>query len=76
MAWVNFAQSDSATARPLLEEALALFREVADREGIADSFYLSGQLALSQGDTAMARSLAEESVLLNKEMGRRWGVAM
>jgi predicted ATPase/class 3 adenylate cyclase/DNA-binding CsgD family transcriptional regulator len=76
LADVLFAsQGDQAIVRSLLEEGLALSREVGDKEAIADSFVLSGQLALNQGDTATASSLAEESLVLNREIGKLEGVA-
>jgi predicted ATPase/DNA-binding CsgD family transcriptional regulator len=70
LAWVLFlSQGDPATVHSLIEECLVLFRELGDKEAIAFSFYVSGQIALSQGDAAAARSLAEESVVLYREMG-------
>src|SRR5438128_6348093 len=69
------SQGDQARVRSLLEERLALSREIGFKEGIAASLLYLGQLALGQGDGATARSLAEESVVLYKEMGHRHGTA-
>ena len=66
---------DARDVHALLEESLALYRELGDKEGIADSYALSGQLALSRGDVARARSLLQESVALSREMGLRWHAA-
>jgi predicted ATPase/DNA-binding CsgD family transcriptional regulator len=75
LTWVLFlSQGDSATVHSLIEKCLVLFRELGDKEAIAFSFYVSGQVALSQGDAAAARSLAEESVVLYKELGYRQGM--
>ncbi len=72
LAWVLFvSQSDSVTIHSLLEEGIALRRELDDKESIADSFILSGELALSQGDAITARSLVEEGVVLTREIGDR-----
>jgi predicted ATPase/class 3 adenylate cyclase/DNA-binding CsgD family transcriptional regulator len=70
-----YSQDDQALVRALLEESLALLREVGYKEGIADSFILSGQLALSQGDAATANSLAEESLVLNRDIREPQGIA-
>ncbi len=55
----------------LLEESLALWKELGSQSGIALWSYLAGQVALRQDDTAQARSLLEESVVLFKNMGDR-----
>ncbi|HEX6556060.1 MAG TPA: protein kinase [Ktedonobacteraceae bacterium] len=65
------SQGDQALLRSLLEEGLTLFKELDEKEGIANSYALSGQLALSRGDTTTARSQLEESVLLYREIGNR-----
>jgi predicted ATPase/DNA-binding CsgD family transcriptional regulator len=66
---------DQAQVPSLLEECLAVSREIGFTQGIAAAFGLAGQVALGQGDLVMARSLAEESVKLYKEMGHRHGTA-
>jgi len=69
------SQSDQAQVPSLLEECLAISREIGFTQGIAASFWLSGQVALGQGDLITAHSLAEKSVVLYKEMGYRHGTA-
>jgi DNA-binding CsgD family transcriptional regulator len=69
------SQSDQARVPSLLEECLAVSREISFKEGIAASFWLSGQAALGQGDLVTARPLAEKSVALYREMGHRHGTA-
>ena len=66
---------DQAQVPSLLEECLAVSREIGFTQGIAAAFGLAGQVALGQGDLVMARSLAEESVKLYKEMGHWHGTA-
>ncbi|HJT55687.1 MAG TPA: LuxR C-terminal-related transcriptional regulator, partial [Ktedonobacteraceae bacterium] len=63
------------TIRSLLEEGLALYRQLGDKDGIANAYSLSGQLALHVGDVATARTLLEESIQLYQEMGLRRGIA-
>jgi DNA-binding CsgD family transcriptional regulator len=69
-------QSDPARVHSLLEEALALSREVGDKMGIAHGQRFAGQLALSQGDMTTARSLIEEALALFREIGNREGIAL
>jgi DNA-binding CsgD family transcriptional regulator len=69
------SRGDLAMVSSLLEEGFALYRELGDKEGIAASLCLAGQVALSQDDLAAARSLGEESVLLYREIGYKWGWA-
>jgi predicted ATPase/class 3 adenylate cyclase/DNA-binding CsgD family transcriptional regulator len=70
------SQSDSARVRSLLDEVLALVREVGDKMGIAHGQRFEAQLALSQGDTTTARSRIEEALSLFKEIGNREGMAL
>ena len=65
------SQGDQAMLCSLLEEGLTLFKELDEKEGIANSYALSGQLALRRGDTTTARSQLEESILLSREIGNR-----
>jgi predicted ATPase/DNA-binding CsgD family transcriptional regulator len=60
---------DPATIRSLLDEGLALYRELGDKEGIAWGNSIVGRLALSQGDVATAHRLLEESMTLYRELG-------
>ena len=72
LAWVLFlSQGDTARIPLLLEEGGALRKELDDKPSIANSFLLSGEIALSRGDAVMARSLAHESVVLVREIGDR-----
>jgi predicted ATPase/DNA-binding SARP family transcriptional activator len=66
LAW---AQSDYARARSLLEESLAICREVGDRGIIAGLLYNLGLVAWGQGDYAGARSLHEECLAIKRKLG-------
>jgi len=58
-----------------VESGLDLYRQVADKEGIAACFHLLGQITLLQGDTEKARSWFEQSVEQHKELGHIAGLA-
>jgi tetratricopeptide (TPR) repeat protein len=53
----------------LYDEALALFREVNDRDGIAWVLLVLGEMARMQDDYARAEKLYNESLALYQEMG-------
>jgi predicted ATPase/DNA-binding SARP family transcriptional activator len=69
------SQGDYAPARSLLEESLAIYRELGDAEGIAFSVNNLGRVACCQGDMASARSLFEESLAIYRELGDQGSVA-
>src|SRR6266702_6429905 len=60
----------------LLEESLAISRNVGDKMGLAACLRLSGLLALRQGNAAEAHSLAEEALALFRETGHRQGISL
>ena len=68
-------QTDYPAARALLEESLAIFRELDDRAGIAQSLNNLGNVAIEQGDYPAARALYEESLAIRRELGDRRGMA-
>jgi non-specific serine/threonine protein kinase len=68
-------QGDTAEARVRHEEALAIWRRLGDRAGIAVSLGMLGNIALAQGDYPGARALFEESLALRRESDHRWGAA-
>jgi predicted ATPase/DNA-binding CsgD family transcriptional regulator len=68
-------QAAPTIGRSQLEDALVLYRQVDDKEGIAACFHLFGQIALLQGETEEARSWFEHSVALHKELGHQAGLA-
>ena len=59
---------DLAQAHMLLDESFALFKEVGDKENIANCLSLWGMLALRERDTASARSLTAQALALFQEM--------
>ena len=62
-------QGDQAPGRALLEENLALSREMENKEGMIRTLGLLSLVALLQGDVAKAHSLLEESLVLARERG-------
>ena len=60
-------QGDYAAARALLEQSLAIKRELDDRQGIASSLLNLGLTAHLQGDLALARDRLEESLAVFRE---------
>jgi non-specific serine/threonine protein kinase len=67
------ARGDTATAHALLEEALALARQLHDRSAIANTLLRVGWLATIQGDYPEARSQLEEALALFGALADRWG---
>lgn len=65
-----------AEARPFLEESLAIWRELGNKEGTATALNSLGWLAFQLGDFERARSLSEEALQLNQELGERRGAAV
>ncbi len=68
------AQNDSAAARSLYEESLALFRELGDKWAQTMPLGSLGNMALCQGDHVAGRALFEESLAIQREFGDKLGV--
>ncbi|MFN2462752.1 MAG: AAA family ATPase [Candidatus Dormibacteria bacterium] len=68
LAW---AASDLESARPLLEEGLAVSRAVADETAIARSLMGLGNVSMTSGDTAAARGVYEEGLAVSRRIGDR-----
>src|SRR5205814_621022 len=65
-------QQDSATARPLLEESLALAREIGDTWWIAWVLHVLGRVAYFDNDAATATSFGQQSLAVARESGDDW----
>jgi tetratricopeptide (TPR) repeat protein len=68
-------QGDSAAARTLYEQALAIFRELDDRWGIAGTLADLGSLAREQGNYPTACSLYRESITIFQALEHKRGIA-
>ena len=64
-----------AAARPLLEEALAVAREIGNRRITAWALAHLGFVSYHLGDCPAARALGEESLALARALDERWGIA-
>jgi predicted ATPase/DNA-binding CsgD family transcriptional regulator len=74
--FLNWMQGDQLAARSQLEESVALWRELGDKQGLAQALrFLSGSFE-SQGEYALARPLAEESVDLFRQGEDKFGLAI
>ncbi len=67
---------DLAEARPVLEESIAIWREIGDKVGLADALQQMGGVAYGQKDYDRAASLYEESLALLRETGEKSYAAM
>jgi non-specific serine/threonine protein kinase len=68
-------QGDHAEARALLEEGLALYRELGDRGGSARALSSLGLAAYRLGELTEARALLEEGLALYRELGEKEGIS-
>jgi tetratricopeptide (TPR) repeat protein len=59
----------------LQEEALALWRALGDRRGIAATLNRIAWVASLQGDFSRAWTVQEECLVLQRELGDRWDIA-
>jgi DNA-binding CsgD family transcriptional regulator len=66
---------DYGPAATRLEEALALFRRLGDKFGIAMALSQLGDTFNGQGDLDRAEALEEEGLALQREMGDAWNTA-
>jgi non-specific serine/threonine protein kinase len=70
-----FSQAEYQLATALLEEALALGREVGDQRQVATTLYHLGAVATNQADYPRASRWLEESLALGRASGDKRGVA-
>jgi len=71
-----FERFDYAAARPVLEESLAIWREVGVLEGIADALNQLGTVAHGLGDNDQAIILYKESLTLFRKIESKTSIAM
>ncbi len=72
LAWM---QGDQAEASSRLGQSVTLWRELEDKQGLAQALRILGHVMLGQGASAVARSLGEESVELFRESKDEFGLA-
>jgi DNA-binding CsgD family transcriptional regulator len=64
-------QGEYATARPLIEEALAHARDLGDGPTLAFALFRAAQLSWFRREFATARDLADEGVAIGRALGLR-----
>jgi len=69
-------EGDPATARALLEESLAINRELKSTWGIAGTLIYLGELAYEQAELVCARALFEESLVSIRKLENKWDLAL
>jgi len=69
----TFFADDQKQRVRLVDESLALCRELGDKPGIAFALRLKFESVM--GDYSSARLLLEESLTLYRELGDKWGIA-
>ena len=74
--WLARNLGDHPLATNLLEESLALYRELGDLAGLTDALDSLGDVAYFGGDAARAQAVHEENLALRRTLNDRWGVAM
>jgi predicted ATPase/Tfp pilus assembly protein PilF/DNA-binding XRE family transcriptional regulator len=68
-------QQDFPTARPLLEQALAIARLSGDKQEIAFALLGLAAIALRQHDEKVAQAFAEECLMICQELQDEWAIA-
>jgi predicted ATPase len=70
-----YRQGKVEQARSLLEENVAVCRQLNDRQSVLESLQNLGHVASHQGDFASARIYREESLVISRELGDKWAIA-
>ena len=68
-------QGDFERAKASSQEALALYRELGEKKGVAYSLYDIGWVELMQGNDEQAAPLVDESLTMARESGDEWGIS-
>lgn len=70
---MTVGSGDLAVGVELVSDALAAFRELGDRWGVAAALLTRAEQALACGDLTAVRRDSEESLALFDQLGDRWG---
>ncbi len=73
--YLAFIQGDYATGQTLLNESIAISRELGDKAHLAISLNIWGAAVLFQGDAAAACVAEVESAATYRELQDAWGMA-
>jgi predicted ATPase len=70
-------RGDKQSAHHLYQQSLARYRELGDKQGIAQVLNgLAGIAFFDEGDPEVAARLFRESLALRREIGDRWAIAL
>lgn len=69
------ALGEHAAALALAEQSVAIYRELSDRQGLADALTIKGVALRWQGNVAPGNECLVEALALHRKVGDRWGVA-
>jgi predicted ATPase/class 3 adenylate cyclase len=75
-AYLALSRGEYPRARAVLEEGLAIGRQLGDQAGIATSLNYLGTVAMQQGDYAIARTHLEESLAIRRQIGDPVSIAV
>ncbi len=70
-----WCQGEYERAAILLQEGLALFQKLEDRQGVADSFNNLGLVAWHQGDYERSQAAHEKALVLRRQLRDKRGIA-
>lgn len=76
LAMTRHMQGRFADARPLLEDALAVFRSNGSTWWTAFALALLGKAALARHEHGRARSCLSEALAIYRSIGNRWGLGL
>ena len=68
-------QGETDRARLLLQESLAIFRQLGEQDGVIYQLQYLSDVALKLEDWALARRFSEESLLMARQLGHKGGAA-
>ncbi len=72
---LTFCQGNYGAAKALYEESLAIYRELGNKTGIANSLNNLGNVAYTQGNYGVAKTLYKESLATQRDMSDKTGIA-
>jgi predicted ATPase len=72
---ITVGMGESVRATEQLEEALAIFRALDDRAGVASALAGMGEVHLLQAEYECSRACREDALRLYRELGDVWGAA-